>query len=252
MTDIKDGLKRLSHQIAGSYHEQGRGAYHLSYMFGDLYIESLCFNYNHYKMLYWFCTKVIQVKKYIKESFFVEEWGGHNCFSVLLTQSCVDCCVRFGVYIVMWVQEDRICIWGKIEFFVDLQNTDKNTQFESYFKSEVILIWFLREKRCKKNQYIIKKHKMASPAKCKNADTTFLHSHDDTVDWAFHLIFSFLLPVHTLFSVPHFNSLMWFSKNTNYKSGSSFWKQLMFKKSQQNHKVKIFNIPTNNFEPLWS
>ena len=35
----------------------------------------------------------------------------------------------------MWMQQSHICILGKIEFSVDLENIGKNTQFK--IKSEV-------------------------------------------------------------------------------------------------------------------
>ena len=39
--------------------------------------------------------------------------------------------------IVMWMQQGRICILGKIEFSIDNENADKNAQVKLYFMPEL-------------------------------------------------------------------------------------------------------------------
>ena len=48
--------------------------------------------------------------------------------------------------LVMWMQQGRICILGKIEFSIDNENAGKNAQVTLYFMPELKVILYL----CKK------------------------------------------------------------------------------------------------------
>ena len=50
------------------------------------------------------------------------------------------------IYIVMWMQQGRICILGKIEFSVDNGNAGKNAQVKLYFMHELKVILYLWKK----------------------------------------------------------------------------------------------------------
>ena len=58
-----------------------------------------------------------------------------------------------NIVIICRVQEGRISILGKIEFFVDMQNKIKNTQFKTYFKSEVKVVLLLWQNEMPKNNF---------------------------------------------------------------------------------------------------
>ena len=47
---------------------------------------------------------------------------------------------------VMWMQQGRICILGKIEFFIDNENAGKNAQVKLYFMPELKVILNLWKK----------------------------------------------------------------------------------------------------------
>ena len=47
---------------------------------------------------------------------------------------------------VMWMQQGRICILGKIEFSIDNENADKNAQVKLYFMPELKVILSLWKK----------------------------------------------------------------------------------------------------------
>ena len=49
-------------------------------------------------------------------------------------------------HIVMWMQQGRICILGKIEFSVDNGNAGKNAQVKLYFMPELKVILYLWKK----------------------------------------------------------------------------------------------------------
>ena len=49
-------------------------------------------------------------------------------------------------YTVMWMQQGRICILGKIEFSTDNANAGKNVQVKLYFISELKVILYLWKK----------------------------------------------------------------------------------------------------------
>ncbi len=66
--------------------------------------------------------------------------------------------------IVMWVQEDCICIF---DFFVYMQNTSKTTQFKTYFKSEVIVVLLSWVKLDVKKQSITKEIGTQNSFSCK-------------------------------------------------------------------------------------
>ncbi len=58
----------------------------------------------------------------------------------------------------MWVQEGRNWHFGENWVFVDLQKSSKNTQFKTYFKSEVKVMFFLWAQQEKKKPKKQKKH----------------------------------------------------------------------------------------------
>ena len=47
---------------------------------------------------------------------------------------------------VMWMQQGRICILGKIEFSTDNENAGKNAQVKLYFMTELKVILYLWKK----------------------------------------------------------------------------------------------------------
>ena len=47
---------------------------------------------------------------------------------------------------VMWMQQGRICILGKIEFSIDNENAGKNAQVKLYFMPELKVILSLWKK----------------------------------------------------------------------------------------------------------
>ena len=49
-------------------------------------------------------------------------------------------------YFVMWMQQGRICILGKIEFSIDNENAGKNAQVKLYFMTELKVILYLWKK----------------------------------------------------------------------------------------------------------
>ena len=51
-----------------------------------------------------------------------------------------------AIYIVMWMQQGRICILGKIEFSIDDENAGKNAQVKLYFMPELKVILYLWKK----------------------------------------------------------------------------------------------------------
>ena len=51
-----------------------------------------------------------------------------------------------GLYIVMWMQQGRICILGKIDFFINNENAGKNAQVKLYSMPELKVILYLRKK----------------------------------------------------------------------------------------------------------
>ena len=46
----------------------------------------------------------------------------------------------------MWMQHGRICILGKIEFYIDIENAGKNAQVKLYFMPELKVILYLWKK----------------------------------------------------------------------------------------------------------
>ena len=52
----------------------------------------------------------------------------------------------FLIQIVMWMQQGRICILGKIEFSIDNENAGKNAQVKLYFMTELKVILYLWKK----------------------------------------------------------------------------------------------------------
>ena len=48
--------------------------------------------------------------------------------------------------LVMWMQQGRICILGKIEFSIDNENADENAQVKLYFMPELKVILYLWKK----------------------------------------------------------------------------------------------------------
>ena len=50
------------------------------------------------------------------------------------------------VHFVMWMQQGRICILGKIEFSIDNENAGKNAQVKLYFMPELKVILSLWKK----------------------------------------------------------------------------------------------------------
>ena len=46
----------------------------------------------------------------------------------------------------MWMQQGRICILGKIEFFINNENAGKNAQVKLYSMPELKVILYLRKK----------------------------------------------------------------------------------------------------------
>ena len=65
------------------------------------------------------------------------------------------------------MQQGRICILGKIEFFIDNENAGKNAQVKLYLMPELKVILYLWKNKTSKNNEKQKKfeHKMASSAK---------------------------------------------------------------------------------------
>ena len=49
-------------------------------------------------------------------------------------------------HFVMWMQQGRICILGKIEFSIDNENAGKNAQVKLYFMPELKIILYLWKK----------------------------------------------------------------------------------------------------------
>ena len=47
------------------------------------------------------------------------------------------------LHFVMWMQQVRICILGKIEFSIDNENAGKNAQVKLYFMPELNVILYL-------------------------------------------------------------------------------------------------------------
>ena len=54
--------------------------------------------------------------------------------------------INEGDQFVMWMQQGRICILGKIEFSIDNENADKNAQVKLYFMPELKVILYLWKK----------------------------------------------------------------------------------------------------------
>ena len=80
------------------------------------------------------------------------------------------------------MQQGRICILRKIEFFIDNENADKNAQVKLYFmpelKSNSILMKEIRHLKTIKNKRNLNT-KWLLLQNDQNADTTLLHSHDE-------------------------------------------------------------------------
>ena len=88
----------------------------------------------------------------------------------------------YGKQFVMWMQQGRICILGKIEFSIDNENAGKNAQVKLYFmpelKSNSIVMKEIRHLKTKKNKRNLN-IKWFLLQNDQNADTTLLHSHDE-------------------------------------------------------------------------
>ena len=56
--------------------------------------------------------------------------------------------LKISVYahVVMWMQQGRICILGKIEFSIDNENAGKKAQVKLYFMPELKVIIYLWKK----------------------------------------------------------------------------------------------------------
>ena len=52
----------------------------------------------------------------------------------------------YDLHFVMWMQQGRIYILGKIEFFIDNENAGKNAQVKLYFMPELKVILNLWKK----------------------------------------------------------------------------------------------------------
>ena len=81
------------------------------------------------------------------------------------------------------MQQGRICILGKIEFSIDNKNAGKNEQVKLYFmprtQSNSILMKEIRHLKTVKNKRNLNT-KWLLLQNDQNADTTLLHSHDET------------------------------------------------------------------------
>ena len=76
--------------------------------------------------------------------FFFKELTENLCTIGLYYESYKE--INKKLKIVMWMQQGRICILGKIEFSTDYANAGKNVQVKLYFISELKVILYLWKK----------------------------------------------------------------------------------------------------------
>ena len=94
------------------------------------------------------------------------------------TGTCVN-------HIVILMQEGRNWHFGKNEFFIVIENTIKNTYYKLYPGSQIKIFTILWQKYDLKLEATKNKRNLSIKwlllRNYKNADTTFLHSHDDMI-----------------------------------------------------------------------